>query len=269
MIYPASAGGKTARLTCCKSALPPEKSAKKNTGKAKKYLTLIQPVSRNMKTDRELQTDVLDAIRWEPLLKQADIAVEVGDGVITLSGVVDSYVKKSQAEDTAKKVAGVKAVVEKIKVKFENDDEKSDGEIAAAVLTALKSNRDVPFDQIQVAVEDGHVTLDGKLEWNHQKEAAQKSVSTVEGIKVLANHITIETNHADAIEKADIEQAIKRNWALNNQDVEVYVSGNKVTLIGIVHSFYQKEEAERMAWNAPGVWTVNNEIMIDYDEQYE
>ena len=219
-----------------------------------------------MKTNRQLQIDVLEAIRWEPLLKHTQIAVDANDGVITLSGIVGSYIKKSQAVDAAKKITGVKAVVEKIEVEFNNDDKKSDGEIAIEVLNALKANKDVPFDRVQIEVEDGHVTLDGKLEWNHQKEAAQQSASHVEGIKVLTNHIEIETDNPEDIEKADIEQAIARNWAMNNQDIQVYVSANKVTLNGIVHSYYQKEEAERMAWNAPGVWTVNNELLIDYNE---
>lgn len=216
-----------------------------------------------MKTNRELQVDVLEAIKWEPLLKQAKIDVDAKDGVITLSGIVDSYIKKSQAEDTAKKITGVRAVVEKIEVKFNNDDEKDDSEIATAVLNSLKSNRDIPFDKIQVEVENGHVTLDGKLEWNHQKEAAQKTVSNIGGIKVLTNNIKIETDSPDDIEKAEIERAIERNWAMNNQEIQVGVSGNKVTLNGIVHSFYQKDVAERMAWNAPGVWSVSNELIID------
>jgi len=216
-----------------------------------------------MKTNRELQIDVLEAIKWEPLLKQAGINVDAKDGVITLSGIVGSYIKKSQAEETAKKITGVKAVVEKIEVKFDNNDEKDDSEIATAVLNVFKSNRDILFDKIQVEVENGHVTLDGKLEWNYQKEAVQRSVSNIDGIKVLTNNIKIETDNPDDIEKVEIERAIERNWAMNNQDVQVCVSGNRVTLNGIVHSFYQKDEAERMAWNAPGVWTVSNELIID------
>jgi len=218
-----------------------------------------------MKTNRQLQTDVLEALRWEPLLRETKIAVEAHDGIITLSGIAGSYMKKSQAVDATKKIAGVKAVVEKIEVQFNNDDEKSDAEIAMEVLNALKANKDIPFDRVQIEVEDGHVTLDGKLEWNHQKQAAQQSASTIDGIKVLTNHIEIETDSPDDVEKADIEQAIQRNWAMNSQDVQVYVSGNKVILNGIVHSFYQKEEAERMAWNAPGVRSVNNELVIDYN----
>ncbi len=219
-----------------------------------------------MKTNSQLQLDVLEAIRWEPLLKQTKIAVEANHGIVTLSGIVGSYVKKSHVVDAAKKISGVNAVVEKIEVQFDKEDEKSDEEIATEVLNALKTNSNIPFNRVQIEVEDGHVTLDGKLEWNHQKQSAQQSASTVEGIKVLTNRIEIETDNPDDVEKAEIEQAIKRNWAMKNQDVQVYVSGNKVTLNGIVHSFYQKEEAERMAWNAPGVWTVNNELIIDYNE---
>jgi osmotically-inducible protein OsmY len=111
-----------------------------------------------MKNNRQLQTDVLEAIRWEPLLRYTQIAVEANDGVITLSGIVGSYIKKSQVVDAAKKIAGVKAVVEKIEVKFDTDGEKSDSEIAGEVLNALKANKDVPFDRVQIEVEDGHVT---------------------------------------------------------------------------------------------------------------
>lgn len=219
-----------------------------------------------MKTNRQLQNDVLEAIRWEPLLKQSEIAVEADNGIITLSGVVDSYIKKSQAGDTAKKISGVKAVVEKIEVEFDNNDEKSDAAIAIEVLNALKANKDIAFDRVQIEVEDGHVTMDGKVEWNYQKQAAQQLASAIGGIKVLTNHIEIASDSPDDIEKADIEQAIVRNWALNNQDIRVVVLGNKVTLNGIVHSFYQKEEAERMAWNAPGVHTVTNELFIEIRE---
>lgn len=219
-----------------------------------------------MKTNRQLEADVLCAIHWEPLLRETTINAVVQDGVVTLSGEVGNYIQKSQAEDVVKRISGVKAVVEKIEVVFDNDDHKSDAAIAIEVLNTLKVNKDIPFDRIQIEVEDGHVTLEGKLEWNYQKQAVQKAASAVEGIKVLTNHIEIETDRPDDIEKANIEQAIERNWAMNNQDIQVYVSGNKVTLHGIVHSFYQKEEAERMAWNAPGVRRVYNELIIDYND---
>jgi osmotically-inducible protein OsmY len=220
-----------------------------------------------MKTNIELQADITDAIRWEPLLKETNIHAEACDGVVTLSGNVGSYLKKSLAEDTAKKIAGVKAIVEKIKVVINREDEKSDTDIAIAVLHAIKENSNIPFDRIQIEVEDGHVTLNGKVQWNYEKLAAQHAASNLEGIKVLTNHIVVEPDSPDEIEKAEIEQAIERNWAMNNLDVRVYVTGHKVVLNGTVHSFYQKEEAERMSWNAPGVRSVVNELAIDFSEQ--
>ena len=218
----------------------------------------------SIKTNLQLQNEVQEAINWEPLLKPRQITVEAFEGMITLSGIVESYIKKSIAEDVTKKIAGVKAVVEKIKVKINTEDEKSDVEIACDVLRALKANTSIPFDRLQIEVENGHVILDGNLEWNYQRNAAQKAASNIDGIKVLTNNIIIEVISPDEVEKAAIEQAIARNWAMNNHDVQVYVSKNEVTLHGIVHSFYQKEEAERMSWNAPGVRTVKNEIIIDY-----
>jgi osmotically-inducible protein OsmY len=216
-----------------------------------------------MKTNQELKTDVLDAIRWEPMLSQAKIGVETLNGLVTLSGTVDSYVKKSQAEETVKKVSGVTIIVEKIAVKFANDPKITDEAIALAVQQALKWNWDIPINKLQAEVEDGHVTLEGEVQWKHQKDAAQNAVAKVGGIKMLSNHIRIKAETADDVEQKDIEQAIARNWAMNDQEILVAVVTNKVTLSGIAHSFYQKEEAERMAWNAPGVWSVENEIIIE------
>lgn len=217
-----------------------------------------------MKNNQELQKDVQNAIKFEPLLNAAEIGVIAKEGVITLTGTVNSYAKKMEAEDAAKNVTGVKAVVENIEVKFANNYEKSDNEIATEVLNALKSNWDVPDNKLKIKVENGHVTLEGELQWNYQKEAAKKSVSNLAGVKILSNNIGIKSNIHDEIEKRDIEQALVRNWSIDDKDIQVEVSGNRVTLNGTVHSFYQKDEAERIAWNAPGVWTVDNELFIDY-----
>jgi len=147
-----------------------------------------------MKTNRQLKTDILEALRCEASLKDTKIAAKASGGVVTLSGTVGSYIKKSRIVDAVKKVTGVKALVEKIEVHFDTDDEKTDPEIAVAVLGALKANKDIPFDRVQIEVEDGHVTLDGEMGWNYQKEAAQQSASTIEGIKVLSNHIEIKND---------------------------------------------------------------------------
>ena len=139
-----------------------------------------------MKTNEVLQKDVQDAIKWEPLLNAAEIGVIVKDGLVTLTGTVDTYAKKSEAEEATKKVAGVKAVVEEIKVITCNCEKKSDTEIANEVMYALKWNWEIPKDKIQVKVENGWVTLNGELDWNYQKEAAKKVTSTLPDVKWFA-----------------------------------------------------------------------------------
>ena len=219
-----------------------------------------------MKKNEDLQTDVQDAIRWEPLLKTAEISVTAKDGVITLTGIVDSYAKKLEAEEAAKNVKGVKNVIEKIEIQFEGTGKKGDNEISYEVLNALKWNLQVPNEKVKVKVEAGWVTLEGELTWNYQKEAAKKSVSNLVCVKGVINNITIKSETIDLIEEKDIERALARNWSLNDQDIRVKVSTNRVTLNGIVHSLYQKDEAGRIAWNAPGVCAVENELVIGFKD---
>lgn len=217
-----------------------------------------------MKSNQELQADVQNAIKWEPLLNAAEIGVIAKDGVVSLTGVVDSYAKKMEAENAAKRVIGVKALVEKIEVKFPNDWSKTDAEIANEVLSALKSNWSVPNDKVTVKVEDGWVTLGGELPWNYQKEAAKNAVNFLMGVKGVTNNIKIKSETQDAIEKMDVENAIGRSWSLDDNDINVAVSGTTVTLAGTVRSWYQKEEAGRIAWKTPGIWHVKNDLVIDY-----
>lgn len=217
-----------------------------------------------MKNNEELQRDVQNAIKWEPLLNAAEIGVTAKDGVVSLTGVVDSYAKKMEAETAAKKVIGVQALIEKIEVKFPNSWTKTNTEVANEVLTALKSNWSVPKDKVTVKIEDGWVTLEGELAWNYQREAAKNAVKFLTGVKGVTNNIKIKSEIHDAIEKKDVENAIARNWSIDNHDIRVNVSGTTVTLTGTVGSWYQKEEAGRIAWNTPGIWHVENELAIDY-----
>ena len=219
-----------------------------------------------MRTNADLQKDVQDAIKWEPLLNAAEIGVTVKDGVVTLTGTVDSYSKKSEAEDAAKNVSGVKAVVEKIEVKFTGSwARKDDNEIATEVVNALKWNWQVPSDKITVKVENGWVTLAGELPWNYQKDAAKDAVRNLMGVTGVANNITIKSDVQDRIERRDIESGLRRNWSIDDKDISVRALDHKVTLTGAVDSWYQKEEAGRIAWNAPGVWTVDNELVVEYN----
>jgi osmotically-inducible protein OsmY len=217
-----------------------------------------------MKTNEDLQKDVQDAIKWEPLLNAAEIGVIAKDGVVTLTGTVDSYAKKKEAESAAKSVAGVNAVVEEIEIKFGSYGKKTDTEIAEAILKAFASNWEVPDDAVKVKVENGWVTLEGELKWNFQKDAARKSVKNLVGVTGVANNITINPKSHDEVERIGIERALERNWSIGDQDIQVKVSGSKVTLNGTVHSFYERDEADRIAWNAPGVCLVDNELVIEY-----
>jgi osmotically-inducible protein OsmY len=216
-----------------------------------------------MKTNSELQADVQNAIKWEPLLNAAEIGVTAKEGVVSLTGVVDSYAKKLEAESAAKRVFGVKALVEKIEVKFPNSWIKTNAEIANEVLTALKANWSVPKDRVKVKVEDGWVTLEGELPWNFEKEAAKRAVNYLAGVKGVTNNIQIRSEIHDTIEQNDVEDAIARSWSVNDNDIKVKVSGKTVTLKGTVTSWYQKEEAARIAWNTPGIWMVNNELEVE------
>jgi osmotically-inducible protein OsmY len=216
-----------------------------------------------MKTNEDLQKRVQEAIAWEPLLDAASIGVIAKDGVVTLIGTVDNYAKKLEAENAVKKVAGVRAVVEKIEIDHKHEV-RTDEDIAAEALDALKWGVAVPEDKLKIIVSQGWVYLQGVVEWNYQKHSAKKAVEAIPGVKGVINSIQIKSADFDKIEKRAIESALHRNASLQDKDIEVAVSGNVVTLTGNVNAYFQKEEAERIAWNAPGVWTVNNQLAIHH-----
>lgn len=219
-----------------------------------------------MKSNDELTKDVQDAIHWEPTLHAAKIGVNAEGGIITLTGTVDSYLKKTRAEDTAKNVIGVKAVVEKLDVTYRDEHEITDDEIAQEVLNALKTDLEVPDELVKVQVENGWVTLTGELPWNYQKQAAQIVIRHLPGVKVLSNDISIQPEADNELEKAAIEVAFRRSASIDEANIHVSVLGNNVRLTGVVKSYSQRDDAERMAWNAPGVQAVDNEIAIDFNE---
>lgn len=217
-----------------------------------------------MKTNAELQVDVQNAIKWEPLLHVAEIGVTAKDGVVSLTGVVDSYTKKMEAEDAAKKVIGVKALVENIEVRFPSNWAKTDAEVTAEVLDALKVNHYVSNDKVTAKVEDGWVTLAGELPWNYQREAAKIAIHGLSGVKGVSNNIKIKSESNGTIELSAVESALRRS-SIDDSDIDVSVSGTTVTLSGKVNSWYQKEEAGRVAWKARGICDVKNELSVEYD----
>lgn len=219
-----------------------------------------------MKTDSQLQQDVIAELKWEPLLREAEIGVSAKDGIVTLTGTVDGYAKKAEAEEAVKRVAGVNAVVEKIQVKYGSDGgKKDDNDIATEIVNAFKWNWEVPSGKVTARVEKGWVTLEGQVEWNFQSDAARRAVVNLTGVTGVSNYVKVKSQNEDAIEKNSIESALKRNWSMSDTDIRVAVFGHKATLSGTVDSLYQRDEAERIAWNAPGVWNVGNELVVEYD----
>jgi osmotically-inducible protein OsmY len=217
-----------------------------------------------MKSNAELQKNVQDEISLTPMLNPAEIGVTAKDGLITLTGVVDDYSKKLAAENAAKKVKGVKAVAEEITVKY-SDSKISDTEIASAILTALKGNGEVPDNRIAFGIENGVVTLTGEVDWKFQSKAAEETIKFLPGVELVFNQITISAYNGN-VEKQVIENALGRNIVIYGKNITVDVSGNVVTLKGTVASVFDKEEAGRVAWYAPGVDDVKNDLVIGYDE---
>jgi osmotically-inducible protein OsmY len=133
------------------------------------------------------------------------------------------------------------------------------------VLTALKARWDVPSDKVKVKVEAGWITLTGEVGWNFQREAAKDAIKSLMGVIGVTNNIKIKSESMESVEKAGIESALKRNWAFYDDNIRVQVSGHRATLTGTVDSLYEKNEAARIAWNAPGVWSVDNELVVDWN----
>ncbi len=217
-----------------------------------------------VKTDEEIQQDVLDELDWDPEVEVTDVGVEVDDGVVTLTGTVDSFLKKWAAERAALRVEGVRAVVNHIEVIPRGVGVRTDTDIARAVAMALEENPSVPADKIKVRVEEGRVTLEGEVDWHYQRREAEESARRVAGVKSVINLITVKqpSVSADSI-KERIEQAFVRHAELDAENIQVRVeNGGHVVLTGTVRSWAERKEAEEAAWRSPGVTKVTNMIRV-------
>jgi len=213
------------------------------------------------RTDEEIQRDVLAELKWDAQLQPNEIGVMAKDGVVTLTGWVDSYLKKWAAEDSAHRVPGVKAVANDIEVRLAT--QRTDSDIAAAAVHALEWDAGLPAEKIHVTVSKGWVTLRGEVEWQWQREEAERVVRRLTGVTGVTNLITVKPRVTATDLKKKIQDALVRNAQIDADRITVEVEGNKVILKGSVRSYAEKQEAERVAWLAPGVAAVENRIVIE------
>lgn len=215
-----------------------------------------------MESGTNLQYDVIDELAWEPSINAAAIGVTVEDGVVILTGHVPSFAEKRTAEAVAKRVVGVRAVANEIVVRLPGTSERTDADIARATLNALEWDVWVPQQRVTVTVSDGWVKLDGTVDTQYQKLAAERVVHTLTGVQGVTNLITVTPKVQPTEIKAKIEGAFQRSAALDARDIQVETRGGKVVLRGHVHSWYEHETAERAAWAAPGVAAVENHLTV-------
>jgi osmotically-inducible protein OsmY len=214
------------------------------------------------KDDTQLKDDVLTELRWDPSVSSDGIIVSAEGGVVTLRGSVPHYLEKSYAERAAERVKGTRAVVDELKVDILDSFARADIDIAKAAINSLDWNYQVPAG-IQVAVENGWVTLNGEVEWDYERNAARNAVASLMGVNGVSNNITIKGKHADAKDlKERIEAALKRSAESEGKNIMVTVNGSEVTLSGNVHSISELQDARMAAWNAAGVSMVSDDLKI-------
>jgi osmotically-inducible protein OsmY len=215
--------------------------------------------------DERIQRDVLKELKWDARVQPNEVGVAVQDGIVSLTGWVDSYSKKGAAERAAQRVRGVLAVVDDLAVQLPLSAERTDPEVAAAVRQALEWDAFVPAGKLDVTVSGGWVTLQGEVEWQHEKRAAERTVRRLSSVRGVSNQIAVQAQRQPPPDelKLNLEDALIRNAETDAERVHIDVDGDRVILAGTVRAWAEKDEAERIVWSAPGVCTVENRIVVD------
>ena len=216
--------------------------------------------STSSKTDRQLQHDVIEELRFDSQVQVNEIGVIATDGVVTLTGWVDSYLKKWRAEEAARRVRGVRAVANDIEVRLSS--ERTDADIAVAAVRALAWNSSLPADRINVTVSKGWITLEGHVEWQYQKHEAESAVRRLWGVRGVSNLINVKPSASPTDLKKKIEEALVRSAQLDAKGITVEIQGTTAILKGSVRSWAERQDAQRIAWLAPGITNVDNRITV-------
>ncbi len=217
-----------------------------------------------LKSDSELKTDVLAELNYEPSVKVTDIGVLVKDGSVTLNGYATNYGEKWDAVRAVKRVAGVKAIADDIKVKLPGSLTRTDGDIAGAAGNQISWSPTIPSGSVQVTVSDGRITLEGEVEWGFQKEDAENVVHHLTGVKGVTNLISIKPKVTSTDVASAIKSAFERSALLDAMKIEVETHANNVILRGEVRNYAERDEAARVAWAAPGVYSVDNQLVVKW-----
>jgi len=215
-----------------------------------------------MKTDSELQRDVMDELVWDPSIDHAHIGVAAKGGVVTLSGFVTNYAQKMTAEHAAERVQDVQGIAEELKVRFPFDPKTSDEEIARRVLDIFAWDVTIPENKLTVKVEKGYVTLIGALDWNYQKDAARKAAGKITGVTGVDNQIKLSNAAVASDVRERIMAAFKRSATADASALRVTANGSTIKLSGNVHGRHERQVAERTAWAAPGVFFVEDNLVV-------
>ncbi len=217
------------------------------------------------RTDEDIQRDVQEELRWDARLQPNEIGVVARDGVVTLTGWVDSYLKKWAAERAAHRVRGVVVVANDIEVRLPTAVERTDTDVAAAVTRALEWDAQVPIEKLDLTVSKGWVTIHGEVEWEYQRRAAERVVRNISGVRGVTNLISVKPRIEPSPDelKRRIEAALVRSAETDAERITVEVQRGRVVVKGQVRSWAEHEEAERVAWSAPGVTTVDNRIVVE------
>ncbi|MDP4076380.1 BON domain-containing protein [Acidovorax sp. A1169] len=217
-----------------------------------------------MKTDTQLQQDVLAELKWEPAVTAPGIGVEVKNGIVTLAGEVGSYAEKLAAESATQRVYGLKALTTELKVKLAGSSKRTDADIAEAVENLLQWTTWVPENSVKVLIEKGWVTLSGTVDWQFQRQAAANCVRQLSGVTGVRNQIALKPHLSISGIKADIEAALKRGAAADAKKISVTIDGANVILTGKIQSWREREAANSSALGTPGVHSVVDKMTLEY-----